>query len=91
MSDGLSLALTHELADILEARDWDQGEDCHEACCPNCGDVLDLDYDNEGFPCEDCTKCQPMDGWHGSWPKISEDDPRYKDIPLAPECCEVTA
>ena len=59
--------------------------------CPNCGDALDLDYDNEGFPCEDCTKCQPMDGWYSSWPKISEDDPRYKDIPLAPECYEENA
>lgn len=27
MSKGLSLALTHELADILEARDWDQLEE----------------------------------------------------------------
>lgn len=55
--------------------------------CTNCGDPLS-EWDEPGFPCEDCTKCQPMDGWYSSWPKISEDDPRYKDIPLAPECYE---
>lgn len=78
------------VGDDIDARhSLPDGEDCHEACCPNCGDVLDLDYDNKGFPCEDCTKCQPMDGWYSSWPKISQDDPRYKDIPLSPDC-EVT-
>lgn len=52
-----------------------------EAVCPNCGDPLDPDYEN-GFTCDECTACQPMGVWVSSWPKISEDDPRYADIPV---------
>ena len=40
--------------------------------CVNCGDPLDQ-YEEPEFPCDECTACQPMDGWYTSWPKTSED------------------
>ena len=40
--------------------------------CANCGDLLD-EYEEPGFPCDECTECQPMDGWYSSWPKITEE------------------
>ena len=60
----LKLNLTRNGDEIMSAENT-------ESRCPNCGDLMDPDYD-DGFTCDDCARCQPMGVWVSSWPKISE-------------------
>lgn len=74
MKKELSLELTYELIEILEGRNWDALDEfvCQYGYdegprCPNCNDVLDLDREQEGFPCGECTETQPVGVWVGKW------------------------